>query len=139
MWGGAPRPIQTGTCDPHDLNRIAYRTNSAAFFLGDIAWQYTVRGSGCTSCPIRCHALIKVPFVGAKYGIPDVAQNKCSGLNFGRSFYFKKFPDGPKGRTNIEACMVGLHLADDLGIWCNYGQLQRDLLKLYYEGHVKRS
>ena len=35
-WGAAARRIETGPCDPHDLNRIAYRTNNAAFFLGDI-------------------------------------------------------------------------------------------------------
>lgn len=135
-WGAAPRPIETGTCEPHNLNRIAYRTNNAVFYLGDIAWRYTVRGNGCTSCPIRCHTIIKVPSVAAKYDIPEVAQNTCAGLNFGRSF-FKTFPDGPRGMTNMEACMVGMHLADDLGIWCNYGQLQRDFQKLYYEGFIK--
>ena len=136
-WGAAPRPIETGTCEPHNLNRIAYRANNAAFFLGDIAWKYTVRGNGCTSCPIRCHTLLKVPSVSSKYGIPEVAQNTCSGLNFGRAF-FKNFPDGPRGQTNVEACMVGLHLADDLGVWCNYSQMQRDFQKLYYEGYIKK-
>jgi aldehyde:ferredoxin oxidoreductase len=136
-WGAAPRPIETGTCEPHNLNRIAYRTNNAAVFMGNIAWQYTVRGNGCTSCPIRCHTMVKVPSVSVKYGIPEVGQNTCSGLNFGRSF-FKEFPDGPRGMTNVEASMVGMHLADDLGLWCNYGQLQRDFKKLYYEGFIKK-
>ena len=137
VWGAAAKPIDTGTCEPHNLNRIAYRTNNAAFFLGDIAWQYTVRGNGCTSCPIRCHTMIKVPSVSVKYGIPEVAQNTCAGLNFGRAF-FKKFPDGPRGLTNVEACVVGMHLADDLGVWCNYSQMQRDFQKLYYEGFIKK-
>jgi aldehyde:ferredoxin oxidoreductase len=137
FWGAAPRPLETGSCDPHDLNRIAYRTNNAAYFMGDIAWQYTVRGNGCTSCPIRCHTLMKVPALSAKYGIPEVGQNTCSGLNFGRAF-FKKFSDGPRGMTNVEACMVGIHLADDLGVWCNYSQMQRDFQKLYYEGFIKK-
>ncbi len=136
-WGAAPRPIETGTCDPHDLNRIAYRTNNAAYFLGDIAWQYTVRGNGCTSCPIRCHTMMKVPSVSAKYGIAEVQQNTCAGLNFGRTF-FKEFPDGPRGMTSVEASMVGMHLADDLGVWCNYGQMQRDFKKLYYDGTIRK-
>ncbi len=136
QWGAAQPPIETGFCDPHDLNRIAYRTNNAAFILGHRAWKYTVRGNGCTSCPIRCHTLLKVPSVASKYGIPEVGQNTCAGLNFGRHF-FKSFPDGPAGETAIEACMVGMHLADDLGIWCNYGQLQRDFVKIYYEGIIK--
>ena len=136
-WGAAPRSIETGTCDPHDLNRIAYRTNNAAYFLGDIAWQYTVRGNGCTSCPIRCHTMMKVPSVAAKYGIAEVQQNTCAGLNFGRTF-FKEFPDGARGMTSVEASMVGMHLADDLGVWCNYGQMQRDFKKLYYDGTVRK-
>jgi aldehyde:ferredoxin oxidoreductase len=136
-WGAANPNIDTGACEPHQLNRIAYRTNNAAFFLGDLAWQYTIRGNGCTACPIRCHTMLKVPAVAAKYGIPEVGQNTCVGLLFGKGF-FRTFPDGPKGQTAIEACMVGMHLADDLGIWENYGQLQRDFQELYYNGIFAR-
>lgn len=135
-WEKSNPAIETGACDPHQLNRIAYRTNNAAYFLGPGAWQYTVRGNGCTSCPIRCHTLIKVPAVAAKYGIPEYGQNTCGGLNFGRTF-FKSFPDGPRGQTSIEACMVGMHMTDDLGLWNNYNQLQRDFIKLYYDGTLK--
>jgi len=135
-WGAAQPNIDTGPCDPHNLNRIAYRTNNAAYFLGNGAWKYTVRGNGCSSCPIRCHTMLKVPAASSKYGISEIGQNTCVGLVFGRSF-FKSFPDGPRGETGIEACMVGMHLADDLGIWCNYGQLQRDFVKLHYSGKIK--
>jgi aldehyde:ferredoxin oxidoreductase len=132
-WESANPPIDTGTCDPHNLNRIAYRTNSAAFFLGEKAWRYTVRGNGRTGCPIRCHTILKVPAVASKYGIPETGQNTCGGLVFGKTF-FKSFPDGENGQTSIEACMIGMHLADDLGVWNNYSQLQRDFQKCYYEG-----
>jgi aldehyde:ferredoxin oxidoreductase len=135
-WGSAAPNIETGTCNPHDLNSIAYRSNNAVFFLGDKAWQCTVRGNGCSSCPIRCHTIMKVPSVASKYGIPAIGQNTCVGLLFGRSF-FKTFPDGPRGLTSIEACMVGMNLADDLGIWENYGQMQRDFQKFYYSGVMK--
>jgi aldehyde:ferredoxin oxidoreductase len=137
QWGAGSVPIDTGTCDPADLNRIAYRTNNAVHYLGDIAWKYTVRGNGCSGCPIRCHTMIRVPAAAAKYGIPEMGQNTCGGLNFGRSF-FKEFPDGPRGQTAVEACMVGMHLADDLGLWCNYSQLQRDFKKLYYDGTMRQ-
>jgi aldehyde:ferredoxin oxidoreductase len=133
QWGAANPPIDTGTCDPHDLNRIAYRTNNAAFFLGEKAWQYTVRGNGCTGCPIRCHTIIKVPAVTSTYGISETGQSTCVRLVFGKRF-FKDFPDGLQGKTSIEACMVGMYLADDLGLWDNYGQLHRDFQKCYYEG-----
>jgi aldehyde:ferredoxin oxidoreductase len=134
-WGAAEPPIEI-TGDIYDLNRIAFRTNSAAFFLGEGAWQYTVRGNGCTACPIRCHTILKVPAVAAKYGIREIAQNTCTGLQFGRSF-FRKLSGGMKSQAAIEACLVGMHLADDLGLWCNYGQLQRDFQKLYYDGILK--
>jgi len=136
QWGAANPPVDTGTCDPHILNRIAYRSNNAAYFLGESAWQHTVRGNGCTSCPIRCHTLIKVPTVTSKYGIPETGQSTCVRMMLGKLF-FKNFPDGPQGKTSIEACMVGMHLADDLGIWDNYGQLQRDFKKCYTEGIIQ--
>lgn len=134
-WGAADPPVEING-GLHDLNRIAFRTNSAAYFLGENAWKYTVRGNGCTACPIRCHTILKVPSVTAKYGIRELAQNTCAGMVFGRSF-FKNIPGGLQGETAIEAAMVGMNLADDLGVWCNYGQLQRDLIKLYYEGTLK--
>lgn len=81
---------------------------------------------------------MKVPSVASKYGIPAIGQNTCVGLLFGRSF-FKTFPDGPRGLTSIEACMVGMNLADDLGIWENYGQMQRDFQKFYYSGVMKEN
>jgi len=134
-WGAAKPPVEiTGSI--YDLNRIAYRTNSAVHFLGEEAWKYTVRGNGCTACPIRCHTLLKVPSVAVKYGISDMAQNTCAALQFGRKF-FKQLAGRKSGEAAIEACMVGMHLADDLGLWSNYGQLQRDLAKLYEGGYLK--
>ena len=97
---------------------------NAALAIMMLAWIYSKR------------EMIKVPSVASKYGIPEVGMNTCGGLNFGRSF-FKKFSDGPRGLTNMEACMVGMHMADDYGIWCNYSQLQRDFIKLYYDGIIK--
>ena len=134
-WGAANPPIEING-GLFDLNRIAFRANNAAFYLGEQMWKHTVRGNGCTGCPIRCHTIIKVPSIAAKYGIQEVAQNTCVGLLFGRSF-FKNIPGGLLSPTALEASMVGMTMADDLGIWCNYGQLQRDLMKLYYDGNLQ--
>jgi aldehyde:ferredoxin oxidoreductase len=134
-WGAADPPVEING-GLYDLNRIAFRSNNAAFYLGDQAWKHTVRGNGCTGCPIRCHTIVKVPAVAAKYGIAELAQNTCGGLNFGRSF-FKHLSGGHQGQAALEASMVGMHMADDLGVWCNYSQLQRDLIKLYYDGTLK--
>jgi aldehyde:ferredoxin oxidoreductase len=95
-WGAAEPPVEI-TGGLYDLNRIAFRANNAAFYLGDNAWKYTVRGNGCTGCPIRCHTIVKVPAVAAKYGIREIAQNTCGGLVFGRSF-FKHLSGGLKAR-----------------------------------------
>lgn len=134
-WGAAEPPVEI-TGDLLDPNRIAFRSNSAVFYLGESLWKRTVRGNGCTACPIRCHTIIKAPGLAAKYGIRETAQNTCVGLVFGARF-FKELPGGRQGPVALEASMVGMHLADDLGIWCNYGQLQRDLIKLYYGGLLK--
>lgn len=135
-WGAASPPVEL-TGNIFDLNKIAYRTNSAAYYLGDAAWAHTVRGNGCTGCPIRCHTILKSPSIAAKYGIREIGQNTCVGLLFGRGFFRNLTRATGKDRETLEACMVGMHLADDVGLWCNYGQLQRDFQKLYYEGRLK--
>jgi aldehyde:ferredoxin oxidoreductase len=134
-WGAARPPVEiTGSI--RDMTRIAYRTNSAAFFLGERAWKHTVRGNGCTSCPVRCHTTLKMPSLAAKYGTSDTAQGTCIALNFGR-FFFPSMPGGPKGQAVLEACMLGMNMADDMGIWSNYGQMQRDFIKLERDGVLK--
>ena len=134
-WGAAEPPVEING-GLYDLNRIAFRSNNAADYLGEQVWKYTVRGNGCTGCPIRCHTILKIPSIAAKYGIREIAQNTCAGLGFGRNF-FKSLPGGLQSRAALEACMVGMHMSDDLGVWCNYGQLQRDMKKLYYDGTLK--
>ena len=85
QWGAADPNIDTGACDPHNLNKIAYRTNNAAFFLGDKAWQYTVRGNGCTSLSHSLPYHAQSPCVFPQNtAFPEVGQNTCVGLMFGR-------------------------------------------------------
>jgi aldehyde:ferredoxin oxidoreductase len=134
-WGAAHPPVETGECPPEDLNRIGYRTAKATFDLGPNAEKYTVRMGGCHSCPIRCHVHLDVPSVEAKYGVSRYAANTCAGWG-GRTF-FRSFPDGPRGQTSIEAAVLGKHLADDFGVWCNYGQLQRDFNWAYSKALIK--
>jgi aldehyde:ferredoxin oxidoreductase len=134
-WGAASPPIETGECRPEDLGRLAYRTQKATFDLGPGAEKHTVRMGGCHSCPIRCHAHLDVPAVEAKYGVSRYAANTCTGWQ-GRSF-FRSFPDGARGQTSIEAAALAKHLADDYGVWCNYGAFQRDFRWAYYNGVMK--
>ena len=114
---------------------MAYRTMKAIYDLGPLAERYTVRMGGCSACPIRCHVHLDVPSVEAKYGVSRYAANTCAGWG-GRRF-FRAFPDGPRGQTAIEAAVLGKHLADDLGVWCNYGLFQRDFRWAYTNGLMK--
>lgn len=135
-WGAASPPVETGDCDPHDLNRIGYRTMKAVYDLGPLAERYTVRMGGCHSCPVRCHIHLDVPSVEEKYGYSRYAANTCMGWG-ARNVFGKGFPDGPRGLTSIEAAVLGKHLADDYGVWCNYGLLYRDFNFAYKNGIIK--
>ena len=137
FWGAAEPPVETGECDPHDLNRIGYRTMKAVYDMGPLAERYAVRQGGCHSCPIRCHVHLNVPSAEQKYGVSRYAANTCAG--WGGKSVFKSFPDGSQGLTSIEANVVGKHLADDYGIWCNYGLLQRDFKFAYDNGYIKKN
>ncbi|MGE5506874.1 MAG: aldehyde ferredoxin oxidoreductase [Chitinophagales bacterium] len=133
-WGAANPPVETGECRPEDLNRMGFRTMKAIMDLGPIAEKFTVRMGGCPSCPIRCHIHVDVPSVEAKYGVSRYAANTCVG--WGGKSWFKSFPDE---MTGLEANVLGKHLADDYGVWCNYGQLQRDFKYLYESGLIKKN
>lgn len=135
-WGAAEPPVVL-TDDVRSLNRIAYRTNNAVYFLGEDMWKYTVRTNGCHACPVRCYTIIRDDKTAAKYGINPVTQNTCVGLFYGRNF-FPKLANQKNSEPVREACLIAVELMDDLGAWCNYGQLQRDFLKLYTEGYFQK-
>lgn len=69
------------------LNRISYRTNNAAYFLGENVWQYTVRNNGCFSCPIRCYTVMKDEDTAAKFGVSPIQFNTCVGMFGGREWF----------------------------------------------------
>ena len=136
FWGAANPPVETGTCDPHDLNRISYRSNLATYFFGPIADRYTVRTGGCTACPLRCMTHLDLPQMEEKYGYSRYVANTCMGLMGGPSV-FKSFPDGPKGFTRLEAGALAKHLCDDWGIWDSYGLLERTFVYACEKGLIK--
>jgi len=111
---------------PHGQGNFRSRPN---------AEKYTVRMGGCHSCPIRCHSHLDVPSVEEKYGVSRYAASTCVGWG-GRRF-FRSFPDGARGHASIEAAVVGKHLADDLGVWTHYSQLQRDFQYAHEHGLIK--
>ncbi|MFO7729962.1 MAG: aldehyde ferredoxin oxidoreductase [Spirochaetia bacterium] len=138
-WEQADPPIETGVCKPEDSNKIGYRTMKAMLDLGANGPKYTVRMGGCAACPIRCHSHVKVPQL-SKYGVDPYVANTCMGFYAPSSIMFKGFNvDGEsKDDATVIGRSLGSHMADDYGVWCNYGQLARDLKWAYEKGVLKR-
>lgn len=134
QWGAANPPINV-PLDTRRLSKMAFRTNAGEFFLGDREWTRHVRNNGCFACPIRCYPVIKDTATAAKYNVHPITEQTCGGLLFPIFFYpnLKNHPE-----RNIEIAIVGSQLMDDLGLWCNYGQLQRDMIVMYQDGYWKK-
>lgn len=134
QWGAANPPINV-PLDTRRLSTMAFRTNAGEFFLGDREWARHVRNNGCFACPIRCYPVIKDTATAAKYNVNPITEQTCGGLLFPIFFYpnLKNHPE-----RNIEIAIVGSQLMDDLGLWCNYGQLQRDMIVMYQDGYWKK-
>lgn len=134
QWGAANPPINV-PLDTRRLSKMAFRTNAGEFFLGDREWARHVRNNGCFACPIRCYPVIKDTATAAKYNAHPITEQTCGGLLFPIFFYpnLKNHPE-----RNIEIAIVGSQLMDDLGLWCNYGQLQRDMIVMYQDGYWKK-
>lgn len=138
QWGAAIPPVTLteAVSDPHDLNHIGYRTCSSEFYLGPSLWQYTVRSTGCYACPIRCYSVIRDEATAGKYAINKITEQTCMAL-YGR-WWFPSLVADKKRPIAREACLVGTQLLDDLGIWCNYGQLHRDFRLMHQKGYWKK-
>ncbi len=127
-WGAADQEIETGICDPYDTHRIGYRTMKAIKDLGAIGEDYTVRMGGCQSCPVRCHSHVEVPEL-EKYDRSPYVANTCMGF-FSHWYVMENMTE----KQAFLAKTLGAQLADDYGLWCNYGQLGRDLKYAYHNG-----
>jgi aldehyde:ferredoxin oxidoreductase len=139
-WGAANPPVETGECDPHDMQSVGYRTQKAIFDLGPGAEKYTVRMGGCSHCPIRCHSQLNVPEL-EQWGMDPFVSNTCVGWSGPRGVMFKGYkplPGKTAEETRVIANAVGTKLADDYGVWCNYAQIGRDMNYCYTKGVFKR-
>lgn len=130
FWGAANPPVDVGDCPPEDLNKMGLRTHK-----GYLDFRYTdpttgkttgeaitTRMGGCHSCPVRCHVHTDVPQIESKYNLSRYASNTCSGWQGGQMF----------GGSNsdvwlrTEGKVLGTQIADDFGVWNNYGQAGAD-------------
>ena len=127
-WEAAAYPIETGECPPGEPNKIGYRTMKAYKDLGKAGPKYTVRMGGCASCPIRCHSHLRVPEL-EQFGVSPNVANTCMGFSSPNNVMAGNYK--MEGKTKEEMVVIGksmgAQIADDLGVWCNYGQMGRDL------------
>ncbi len=131
FWGAADKPVETGICEPENINKVGYRTQKAVKDHGMIAEDYTVRMGGCQSCPVRCHSSLEIPEL-ENYGVSRYVMNTCMG--YWSHYMAMRNMDEKSG---FLAKTLGAQLADDYGLWCNYGQLGRDLNYAYDKGILK--
>ncbi len=138
FWGAANPPVETGECDPHDINSIGYRCLKSLLDLGPLAEKYTVRMGGCASCPIRCHSQMKIPAL-EQFGYSPYVASTCVGFFSPGSIMLKGSNDiVEKGDGTLMARALGAQITNDLGIWCNYSQLPKDFAYAYKKGVLKR-
>ncbi|MDP2718825.1 MAG: aldehyde ferredoxin oxidoreductase N-terminal domain-containing protein, partial [Dehalococcoidia bacterium] len=140
-YGAASPPMEVGICPPEDLNKMGLRTHKGVLDFSavdpdtgrKIGELITVRMGGCHSCPVRCHILIDLPSMETKYGLSRYSSNTCSGWQGGQMF--NKQSKDPWVAT--EAKVLGSILADDYGVWNNYGQAGTDFQYAYKNGIIK--
>lgn len=139
FWEKAETPVETGICSAKEQNKIGYRTMKAVLDLGAAGPKYTVRMGGCAACPIRCHSHLEVPQL-ENYGQTPYVANTCMGFYSPFGVMFKGY--NVEGESADDASVIGkalgTKLADDYGVWCNYGQIGRDLKWTYEHGVLKR-
>ena len=82
------------------------------------------------------HSVIRDEETAAKYKVDPITEQTCLAL-WGRRFFPSLINDLEKP-VSREACLVGSQTLDDLGIWCNYGQLHRDFVYFLKKGHWKK-
>lgn len=138
-WGASANKTDTGICEPGNVNKIGYRTMKSVFDLGEVAEKYTIRMGGCQSCPIRCHSQLKIPQLESAYGVSPYVANTCMGFHSPGQVMIKGAKDQfEEGDAGMISRSLGSQLADDYGVWCNYGGIGKDFKYAYNSGTLKR-
>lgn len=137
VWQKATPPLRLSE-DIRSPNRIAYRWCASQFFLGKVQGpKIKVRNNGCYACPLRCYAVVHDEETAGKYQIDKVTEQTCMALYVGRTI-FPKIAAKRDLAAARQASIVGIQVLDDLGVWCNYGQLHRDFNRFYKQGYWQK-
>ncbi|MEF9925659.1 MAG: aldehyde ferredoxin oxidoreductase [Raoultibacter sp.] len=140
FWAAAEgEPIETGEPKPGELNTVGYRCMKATKDLGPAAEKYTIKMDGCHSCPIHCYSDLRVEETGKNTGF-EIAGNTCA-ANFPVSVYMEpmlKMGLKEEGDLSVVWDTTTANTMDELGLWCNYAQLYRDIAYCHTKGVFKR-
>ncbi len=133
-------PIETGEPKPGEINTVGYRCMKSTKDLGPEAEKYTIKMDGCHSCPIHCYSDLRVPGSKANGGY-EITGNTCV-PNFPFKFMIKILGSHCPIKDNTEESIIWNQAmgstVDDLGLWCNYGQIYRDIAHCYADGIFER-
>ncbi len=140
FWGAAEGgPIETGEPKPGELNTVGYRCMKSTKDLGEAAAKYTIKMDGCHGCPIHCYSDLRVEGTKETTGF-ESSGNTCA-ANFPVSVYMEKFLKmGLKddGDLSVLWDTTTSNVMDNLGLWCNYAQLYRDIAYCHTTGVFQR-
>ena len=141
-WADAEgEPIETGEPKPGELNTVGYRCMKTTKDEGPEAEKYTIKMDGCHSCPIHCYSDMRVPSAKQKGG-HEITGNTCV-PNFPFTNYMRAILGS---HTSVQAQsedaliwdqVIGSTM-DDLGLWCNYAQIYRDIAHCISAGVFER-
>ena len=139
MWGAAEGgPIDTGESAPGQPTLVGYRCQKAYKDHGAPADKYTVKMTGCATCPIRCYGSLYIPQMEKTWGVVGAHANTCLG-NRGSSIgttFIKNVKDVEvEGDGKLMLSVYAAIKSDDLGLWDNYGELAATLGYVMADDH----
>ena len=134
-------PIDTGEPKPGEINTVGYRCTKAFKDEGPEAEKYTIKMDGCHSCPIHCYSDLRVPASAANGGY-EITGNTCVPNFPFTNYMIKILGDNTSVEAGSEDALIWDQVfgstMDDLGLWCNYGQIYRDIAHCYATGLLQK-
>ena len=134
-------PIDTGEPKPGEINTVGYRCMKAFKDEGPEAEKYTIKMDGCHSCPIHCYSDLRVP-ASAAHGGYEITGNTCVPNFPFTNYMIKILGDNTSVEAGSEDALIWDQVfgstMDDLGLWCNYGQIYRDIAHCYATGLLQK-
>ena len=134
-------PIDTGAPKPGEINTVGYRCMKAFKDEGPEAEKYTIKMDGCHSCPIHCYSDLRVPASAANGGY-EITGNTCVPNFPFTNYMIKILGDNTSVEAGSEDALIWDQVfgstMDDLGLWCNYGQIYRDIAHCYATGLLQK-